>query len=146
RISRARPPGSARAPPRAVLVCPRLRYRVDEGEEAQDRIGAHVAVRARPVADGGAHDHRVAALDVGHGAGGDLADPLLELGRPRLVRPRGADDVEDELDVGPELLRPLPDDELVLRGALPPVDVARVVALAHLAERVDVVAAAAAHG
>src|SRR5262249_28893366 len=64
----------------------------------------------------------------------------------RLRRDPGADRVDHQLHVGARLPRALAQDDLVADGALAPVDVARIVALAHRAERVRLVPRAAPVG
>ena len=74
-----------------------------------------------------------------HRARRDLADPPLELLGEGLgvgaARRHGgrSHGVDDELDVGPRLAGALAEDYLIAERALAPVDVARIVALAHVA-------------
>ncbi len=51
--------------------------------------------------------------------------------------------IDDQLDVAPRLPRALAQDDLARKGALAPVDVAGVVALAHRPDADDLVASAA---
>ena len=103
---------------------------LDEREEAEQRVGARRAVGAHGLAGGRLDRDGVAALDVRDGARGDVADRALEGGGPLVLRVVGADDVEREHDVGPRLARALAHDELADGGALAPVDVARILAVA----------------
>ena len=60
-----------------------------------------------------------------------LADLALEGCGPLLLRVVGPHDVEREDDVGARVARALAHDELADGGALAPVDVARIVAVAQ---------------
>src|SRR6185437_1054625 len=121
---------------------------VDERQEAKDRVRAQVLVAAHPLAERRADQHAVAPLDVRHGARRDLADAPLELLGERVAvrRPRRrgrAHRVDAELHVRARLPRALAEDELVAERALPPVDVPRIVPVAHGPERVGLVPGAA---
>ena len=115
---------------------------LEQRQKAQHRVRADRARRAHPLAAPRAHGDAVAALDVGHGARGHVANATLEARAPVLVgRAARVDRVDHVRDVAPDFARSLAHDQLL--DALAPVDVARVVAFAHRAQRQDLVARAA---
>ena len=86
---------------------------------------------ANAVAAGGLDGDRVEALDVRDGARCDVPNLSLEGGEPLFLRIVGADDVERKHDVGAGVAGALAHHELAHRGALAPVHVARVLAVAE---------------
>jgi hypothetical protein len=85
----------------------------------------------------------VPTLEVGDGTRSDVADVGFEASGP-IVRGFGTrvDVVEDEVDVATSLASAFAEDELGGEGALAPVDVAGIVAVAHRADGDDFVAEA----
>src|SRR5690606_25851779 len=117
--------------------------RLQQREEAQDRIRADGPVGPRALTGGGAHGDGVTPLQVGHGAGRYVADAALKALGPLVVRlrPRVAH-VEHLLHVALGLLGALPHHHLTGGRALAPVDVSGVIPLAHRAHRQDLIAVA----
>src|SRR5262249_48730096 len=79
----------------------------------------------------------------GDGARGDVTNAAFEVDTPLVTAVDGSAHVEAELDVRACFAGALAKHELIEQGALAPVDVARIVAVAHGAETEHLVARAA---